>query len=161
MCPFRKWTSPASGGSDHVVGEQPEMRLAPHLRDGLIFRQSDDGRHRRRIAAEVGDRRDQQSERSWRVQNINHNQLVRAVRDRARNRHLRQVEYQLDQLHPPRRLPIELRQRAGQSDHQRLGQTQFQDSQQGEQEVDRERPFNAGQAYLQRRRQQPPRSDSK
>ena len=130
------------------------MALAPHFPDGLVFGQSDDGRNRRRVAAEVRDRGHQKRERARRMQDMRHHQLVSPVCDRAGNRHLRQIENKLDQFQLPRRLPIKLRQRAGQPNQQSFGQAEFQNAQQREQEVDRERSLNAGQAHLQRRRQQ-------
>ncbi len=125
------------GCAHQVIRERPEITIFPYLRNWFIFRQADDGRHRRRIAREVRYRRRQQRQRPGRMENVNRNQLVGAISCRARNCDLRQIEDQLYQLHLPRRLPVKLRQRTGQSNQQGFRQAQFQNSQQGEQEVHR------------------------
>ena len=137
--------------SNHVIRKRPEITLGPNLRHWLIFRQPNDGRHRRGIAGEVGDRRHQKGKRSG--THVERNQFVSPVSGPAAHRYLRQIENELHQLQPPRRPPVKLRQSAHQPEQQRLRKTHFQNADQREQKIYRQRPFNAGQAYLQGRRQ--------
>ena len=126
--PVQEVDQAGDGGSDHVVRKRPEIALGPDFRDRLAFSQPDDRRHGCAVEGEVSHRRDQQSEGSGTMKNVSCHQLVCAICGCAGNRHLRQIEDELNKLGATCGPPIELSQGAGQPDQQGLGHTQFQNS---------------------------------
>ena len=135
-------------GPQQIVGEAPEVAIAPHADQRLAFGQRHHYRYQARIEHEEQDRRRPQRDGRRQAEGRPHRRVVADVARPAGNRHTGRVEQDVDQLGPLVRPPETLHQARNEAQHHGFSQRELYNPDQRKQEVHRHRAGHVGEGNL-------------